>query len=78
MSIFAGVNGYLDDVSLNNIKQFETKLLELIKENNNEIIDQLNSTGKLEDEMQKKISEIILEMKKEIEGMPSLDDLKKE
>ena len=66
ISIFAGVNGYLDDVSLNNIKQFETKLLELIKENNNEIIDQLNSTGKLEDEMQKKISEIILEMKKEI------------
>ena len=47
---FAGVNGYLDDISLNNIKQFETKLLELIKENNNEIIDQLNSTGKLEDE----------------------------
>ena len=66
ISIFAGVNGYLDDISLNNIKQFEKKLLELIKENNNEIIDQLNSTGKLEDEMQKKISEIILEMKKEI------------
>ena len=40
--------------------------LELIKENNNEIIDQLNSTGKLEDDMQKKISEVILKMKKEI------------
>ena len=66
ISIFAGVNGYLDDINLNNIKQFETKLLELIKENDNEIIDQLNSTGKLEDDMQKKISEIILKMKKEI------------
>jgi len=51
---------------LSNIKLFETKLLELIKENNNEIIDQLNSTGKLEDDTQKKISAIILDMKKEI------------
>ena len=31
ISVFTGVNGYLDDVNLNNIKQFEKELLKKLK-----------------------------------------------
>ena len=64
LSIFAGVRGFLDDIELNKIKDFEIKLLEKIKSENIEIIDKIEKTGKLDDDAEKQIISIINEIKK--------------
>ncbi len=64
ISIFAGVNGYLDDINLNMIKDFEKNLIEKVKNENSEILETINKTGKLEDDAKNKLIEIIVRQKK--------------
>ena len=64
VSIFTGVNGYLDDLELNQISDFEKDLFELIKSSHSEIIESVNSSGDLDEETGKKLSSIIEEFKK--------------
>ena len=64
IEVFSGVRGFLDDVELNNIKNVEKKIYEEIKSSNPEIIDSINNTGKLEDEVEKKLTLIIEQFKK--------------
>ena len=64
VSIFTGVNGYLDDLELNLIKDFEKDLFELIKSSHGNIIEAINSSGNLEDDIASKLSTIIEEFKK--------------
>ncbi len=65
VSVFTGVKGYLDDVELNQIKKFEKDILEKIKSDKPEIIEAIQSTGKLEEETEKSLSQIIGQYKKE-------------
>ena len=51
VSIFTGVSGYLDDIEINAIKQFEIDLLEKVKNDHPDILDSINSSGKLEDDV---------------------------
>ena len=64
ISIYCGVKGYLDDVELSDISEFEIKVYELCKSNNSEIIDSIKKTGKLDDEGDKNLSLLIEEFKK--------------
>ena len=64
VSIFAGVNGYLDDLDLNKIRDFEKDLYELIKSSHADIIEKVNSTGELDDDTSSKLQSIIEEFKK--------------
>ena len=64
VSIFTGVNGYLDDLELNQISDFEKDLFELIKSSHSEIIQSINSSGDLDEDTGKKLSSIIEEFKK--------------
>ena len=64
ISIYCGVKGYLDDVELSDISEFEIKVYELCKSNNPEIIDSIKNTGKLNDEDDKNLSLLIEEFKK--------------
>ena len=64
ISVFTGVKGYLDDVELNQIRNFETGILEKIKNEKNEILETIQSTGKLEKETEDSIIQIIEEYKK--------------
>ena len=77
ISVFTGVKGYLDDVELGKIKKFEKDIIEKIKSKKPELIESIQSTGKLEENTEKMLSQIIAAYKKE-KIMPSLDDLKKE
>ena len=65
ISVFTGVKGYLDDVELNKIKKFEKDIVEKIKSDKPEIIEAIQSTGKLEEETEKSLSQIIEKYKKE-------------
>ena len=64
IAVFSGVRGFLDNVELKNIKNIEKQIYENIKSSNPEIIDSINNTGKLEEEVEKKLTTIIEEFKK--------------
>jgi len=64
IAIFSGVRGFFDDIELNNIKDMEKQIYEEIKSSNPEIIDSINNTGKLEEEIDKKLTQVIEKFKK--------------
>ena len=64
IAVFSGVRGFLDDVELSKIKATEKQIYEEIKANNPEIIESINNTGKLEEEIEKKLTSIIKDFKK--------------
>ena len=64
ISVYTGVKGYLDDVELNNIKLFENDIIEKVKSEKPEILESILSTGKLEENIEKILIEIIEEYKK--------------
>ena len=64
ISVFTGVKGYLDNVDLSKIKDFEKDVIEKIKSNKPEIIDAIQLSGKLEEDNEKILSQVILEHKK--------------
>ncbi len=64
VSIFTGVNGYLDDLELSQIRDFEKDLFELIKSSHSDIIESINSSGDLNDDTSSKLTSIIEEFKK--------------
>jgi len=63
ISVFCGVKGYLDDIELKDIAEFENKILEKCKSDKPEIIDSLGS-GKLDEDTEKLLIELIVDLKK--------------
>src|SRR5207247_10461584 len=51
ISIFAGTNGYLDDVPVNRIRQFEEELLAYVTREHPKIQRDIVAKGKLDDEL---------------------------
>jgi F-type H+-transporting ATPase subunit alpha len=64
VSIFAVINGFLDDIEIEKIKDFEERLLTYIKEKNKEILEKIAMEKDISDETDKKLREIIEEFKK--------------
>ena len=63
ISVFCGVKGYLDDIDLKDIAEFETKIIEKCKSDKPEIIDSIQSSGKLEEDKEKLLIEVITQLK---------------
>jgi len=51
ISIFAGINGYLDDVPVNRVRQFEEDLLDYVTREQAQIQRDIVAKGKLDDEL---------------------------
>ena len=66
ISVFTGVKGYLDDVDQSKIKKFEKDIIEKIKNEKKEILDTIQTTGKLEENTEKLLIQVIQEYKKGI------------
>jgi len=64
IAVFSGVRGFLDNVELGEIKGLEKEIYEKVKTSNPEIIDKINNTGKLDEEMEKKLISIIEQFQK--------------
>jgi len=64
VSVFCGVKGYLDDIELKDISEFENKILAKCNSENPEILNTIKKTGKLEEETEKLLAKIIGELKK--------------
>jgi len=65
IAVFSGVKGFLDDVELPNIKNIEKQIYEKVKSSNPEIIDSINNTGKLDENIEKSLISVIEKFKKE-------------
>ncbi len=66
IAVFAGVKGYLDNVELVNIKEFEKEIYNKVKSTNPEIIEKINNTGKLDEETEKSLTTIMEDFKKSL------------
>ena len=64
LSIFAGVNGFVDNVPVNKIREFEQGLLAFIKEKHPQIRDEVKTRKKIDDEFGGQLKQIITEYKK--------------
>ena len=64
ISVFCGVKGYLDDIELKDISDFESKIIERCKSDKPEIIESILSSGKLEENSEKILIEVITNLKK--------------
>ena len=62
--LFAGSNGYLDDINLENIKSFEIGLLDYLELNAKPQLDEIHKTGKLGDELVNSLKQSIENFKK--------------
>ena len=64
ISVYTGVKGFLDNVDLGQIKKFEKDIIDKIKSEKPEIIDEIQLSGKLEEKIEKSLVQIIESYKK--------------
>ncbi|MDA0739288.1 MAG: F0F1 ATP synthase subunit alpha [Nitrospirae bacterium] len=64
LSIFAGVNGFLDDVPINKVREFEAGMLEYIKDKHPQIREDVVTKKKIDDEFGGQLKQIIGDFKK--------------
>ena len=64
ISVFCGVKGHLDDIELKDIAAFESKIIEKCKSDKPEILESILSSGKLEDDTEKLLVEVITDLRK--------------
>ncbi|MEE8612882.1 MAG: F0F1 ATP synthase subunit alpha [Nitrospirales bacterium] len=64
LAIFTGVNGFLDDVPVKEIRVFEQGLLSFIKEKHPAVREDVVAKKKIDDELGARLQEIITEFKK--------------
>ena len=62
--IFATINGFLDDIEIEKVKDFEKELLERLREKNKDILESISKEGDISEETDKKLREVIEEFKK--------------
>jgi F-type H+-transporting ATPase subunit alpha len=58
ISIFTGVRGYLDKIDLKDITNFESKWIEFIKKNNNDILVEIREKKSISQDLDDKLSSI--------------------
>jgi F-type H+-transporting ATPase subunit alpha len=63
ISVFCGVKGYLDDIEQKDISLFEKKILEKCKNEKPQIIEAISNSGKLEEETENSLVDVIKEFK---------------
>ena len=61
VSIFAGTNGYLDEIPLAHLQRFEKEFLEFMEIKHRDILNKIAETKDLADDVQKKLHEILKE-----------------
>ncbi len=64
VSVYSGVKGYLDTIENSQIRSFEKGLLDLIKNDKPEILESIQKNGKIEEDTEKLLIEVISNYKK--------------
>ncbi|MGB4896590.1 MAG: F0F1 ATP synthase subunit alpha [Nitrospira sp.] len=66
LSIYAGVNGFLDDVPVDKVLQFEADLLHYVAQNHQDMRKDIATVGKIDDKIGGKLKEIITTFKQKM------------
>ncbi|MCC6140521.1 MAG: F0F1 ATP synthase subunit alpha, partial [Nitrospira sp.] len=66
LSIHAGVNGYLDDVPVDKVLQFEADYLSYVQQNHPDLKKEIASIGKIDDKVGARLKEIITTFKQKM------------
>jgi len=61
VSIFAGTNGYLDDVPIEHVQRFESELLEMMDLKHAALLEEIAVKKELGDEIQKRLHSVVKE-----------------
>jgi len=62
--LFAGTNGFVDDYPVEVLERYEAELLDFVRGSNQDILDSLRSTGKMDDIMDKSLREALTQFAK--------------
>ncbi len=62
--LYAAVNGYLDDIAVDQLKSFEEKFHEYMNNSHQQLLKEITSTGKLEDATADKLQQAIEDFRK--------------
>ncbi len=66
IAIYAGVNGFLDDVAVDKVRQFEEDLLHYVAQNHPDIKKELTSISKIDDAVGSKLKQMITTFKQKM------------
>ena len=55
VSIFAGTNGYLDDVAVNRVNDYEEQMLSYMRSEHADVLAEIRTSGKFEDDTKNKV-----------------------
>jgi F-type H+-transporting ATPase subunit alpha len=67
VSLWAGINGHLDDVPVGDIRRFEAEFLDYIGREHQGIYETIRQTGQLDDETAKSLEVAVTEFKRQFE-----------
>ena len=59
VSIFLGVRGFLDEISVKQVRKFEKYVLERIKKEYSNILSNIREAGKISDEIEEELKKIV-------------------
>ena len=62
--IYAGANGYLDDIKLDQVSEFEKGLLDFMAANYHELLDEIKTLGEISDKAESKMKKAVEDFKK--------------
>jgi len=62
--IFAGVNGYMDDIAINQVIDYEGSLIEYLTANKMEMIESISTSGKIEEDTEAELKKAITDFNK--------------
>jgi len=63
--LFAGVNGYLDDLPVSAVRPFEDGFLKFVKEKYNDVLEEIRTSKQISKELEERLHKIIKEFKEE-------------
>jgi F-type H+-transporting ATPase subunit alpha len=65
LSIFAGANGFLDDVPVNKVRQFEEDFLAYVKQKHPQVRQDVTTKGKIDDTFGGEVKKLLTSFKQE-------------
>lgn len=67
VSIYAGTKGYLDDIPVEKVREFEEQFLEFVETNYSDVLEKIRTEKVLSEEIEKRLVEAITEFKKKFQ-----------
>jgi len=68
VSIYTGTKGYLDDIPVEKVREFEEQFLEFVETNYNDVLEKIRTEKVLSEEIEKRLVEAITEFKKKFQA----------